>query len=192
MNPIFTISNSKNLSGYNYDEFTNRFEEICKEHLDDGRAEKFAFIVYDFLSSTHDVLNNTGVFVELDRKSGKDITIFYLDGQRSEQQRKQNRLYKNLNKVFLRLTDQNIQRIPCIVFFDFINGDVENFVYYPFREDEKFILNDLTKAISIELAKINEKSQKKGSIVKSLVSETPKIIYTEFIKLILKGLIEKD
>jgi len=190
MNPIFTVTNTNNLNGYWYDEFIIHFEKICEEHIDNKRAKKFAFIVYDFHSPTHDVLKDIGAFLDLDRLSSKDITIFYLDGQRNERPNMQNRLYKNLNKIFLLLTDQKIQSIPFIVFFDFIDGDIENFVCYPIRDHDKFILNDLTKAITAELINVNTKSEKKTSVVKSLMDETPKIIYTEFIKLMLKGIIE--
>jgi hypothetical protein len=190
MNPIFTVSNTNNLNGYYYDAFINQFEEICQEHLENGRAKKFAFIVYDFHSITHRVLQDIGAFVDLDRLSGKDITIFYLDGQHNTERNTQSKLYKNLNRIFLSLTGQIIETIPFIVFFDFVNGDIENFMCYPIRENEKFILNDLTKAISTELDKVNKEPEKKPSIVKSLISETPKIFYTEFIKLILKGIFE--
>lgn len=190
MNPIFTISNRNNINGYWYDEFTSQFEKICEEHIDTDRAKKFAFIVYDFHSETQQVLQDIGAFVELDRLSGKNITIFYLDGQLNKKVNTQNKLYENINQVFLLLTGQNIQRIPFIVFFDFIDGDIENFVCYTVRDDYKFILNDLTKAISTELHTINDKSEEKTSVFGSLIKETPKIIYTEFIKLILKGIIE--
>lgn len=190
MNPIFTVSNTNNINGYWYDEFTSQFEKICEEHIDTDRAKKFAFIVYDFHSETHQVLQDIGAFVELDRLSGKNITIFYLDGQRNKEVNTQNKLYENMNEIFLSLTDQNIQRIPFIVFFDFIDGDIENFVCYSVRDNDKFILNDLVKAISAELSTINNKSEEKTSVFGSLIKETPKILYTEFIKLILKGIIE--
>ena len=78
MNPIFTGDNNNGLRGYWYDQFLNEFDNICMEHLASGRAKTFAFIVYDFHSITHQVLNNLGIFVELDRLSANDITIFYL------------------------------------------------------------------------------------------------------------------
>ncbi|WP_269235606.1 hypothetical protein [Flavobacterium flavigenum] len=190
MNPIFTVSNTNNINGYWYDEFTSQFEKICEEHIDTDRAKKFAFIVYDFHSETHQILQDIGAFVELDRLSGKNITIFYLDGQRNKEVNTQNKLYENMNEIFLSLTDQNIQRIPFIVFFDFIDGDIENFVCYSVRDNDKFILNDLVKAISAELSTINNKSEEKTSVFGSLIKETPKILYTEFIKLIVKGIIE--
>ena len=189
MNPIFTISNTNNLNGYWYDEFTNEFKKICEEHIENGRAKKFAFIVYDFHSSTHTVLQDIGAFVELDRLSDKDITIFYLDGQLNRQEKTQNQLYSNLNKIFLSLTNQRIQTIPFIVFFDFFDGDIENLVCHPIRDNNKFILNDLTKAISKELPKEKIELEKNTSTIKSLIKETPKILYAEFIKLVFKDIL---
>lgn len=190
MNPIFTISNTNNLNGYSYDEFTSQFEKICEDHINTGRAKKFAFIVYDFHSETQQVLKDIGAFVELDRLSGKNITIFYLDGQLNNKVNKQNKLYKNLNQTFLSLTGESIEKIPFIVFFDFIDGEIENFVCYSVRDDYKFILHDLGKAISTELNTINDKSEEKTSVFGSLIKETPKILYTEFIKLVIKDIIE--
>ncbi len=191
MNPIFTTSNAKGLNGYWYDEFVNQFDNICKEHLADKRARKFAFIIFDFHSATHSVLQTQGVFTDLDRLSGKDITIFYLDGQLNEHRNTQNRLFKNLNDLVTGLAEQSIQSIPFILFFDFNKGDVDNFKFYPIRDSEQFILNDLTIAVNKELQSLPKESKKgETSTVLNLIIETPKIVYTEFIKLVLNGIFE--
>jgi len=191
MNPIFTTSNDRGLNGYWYDEFVEQFDNICKEHLATKRAKKFAFIIYDFHSPTHSVLQNQGVFTDLDRLSGKDITIFYLDGQLNEQRNTQSRLFRNLNQIVTGLANHKIRSIPFILFFDFIDGDIKNFQCYSIRDNEKFILNDLTNAISTELQSLpKEKPNKETSVVFTLIKETPKIVYTEFIKLVLNGIFE--
>jgi hypothetical protein len=195
MNPIFTAANEDNLKGYSYKEFVNQFDNICKEHLETGRAQAFAFIVYDFNSATHEVLKSHGVFTELDRLSGKEITVFYLDGQLKQQRIIQNRLYRNFNSILLKLTNQGIQSIPFIVFFDFTDGNLTNFKRYSIRDDEKFILHDLSKAINEKLKHI-KRSQKIGlvaSLKKSLgkmIRRTPAIVYVEFIKLLFKDIVE--
>lgn len=188
MNPVFTISNDNGLIGYWYDEFVNQFDQICLKHLEEKRAKRFAFIIFDFHSETHSTLQNQGVFTELDRLSAKDITIFYLDGQLRKQRITQKRLFQNLNSVVTELASLSIDSIPFILFFDFNEGEIENFKYYPIRDSKKFILNDLTKAVLEELPRENKKKQ--GSI--DFIKETPKIIYTEFIKLILKDIFELD
>lgn len=191
MNPIFTTSNDKGLNGYWYDEFVKQFDKICEEQLADKRAKKFAFIIFDFHSPTHSALKNQGVFTDLDRLSGKDITIFYLDGQLNEQRNRQNNLFQNLNSIVTGLANQSIESIPFILFFDFIDGDVENFKCYPIRDSENFILKDLTTAVSKELSSLPKETQKKEtSTVINLIKETPKIVYTEFIKLVLNGIFE--
>jgi len=194
MNPIFTVENEYDLNGYWYDEFVSRFDDICQEHLETGRAKKFAFIVYDFDSPTHEVLQNRGVFTELDRLSGKDMTIFYLDGQfKGDRSNKQNRLFRNFNNTFIELTGQNIRGIPFVVFFDFKDGEVTNFNSYRIRNNEKFILNDLVKSLTKELnpdasAKYKKKEFFFLSIFKKTIEETPKLLYSEFIKLLIKDI----
>lgn len=191
MNPIFTSENERNLKGYWYDEFISHFDSICREHLNTGRAKKFAFILYDFHSPTHEVLQNHGVFTELDRLSGKNITVFYLDGQLGKNRNSQTRLFRNMNEVLLDLTGEQIRSIPFMVFFDFKDDDISNLKCYTIREDEKFILNDLTIAVEKELKSIEgESTNEKSSIISGLLKETPKILYTEFIKLIFKGIFE--
>lgn len=191
MNPIFTSNNERNLKGYWYDEFVSHFDSICKEHLSTRRAKKFAFIVYDFHSPTHEVLQNHGVFTELDRLSGKDITVFYLDGQLGRNRNNQTRLFRNMNQVLLDLTGEQIRTIPFVVFFDFMDDDVTKLKCYTIREDEKFILNDLTKSVELELKSLQEESPKKNSTIMSgLLKETPKILYTEFIKAIFKDIFQ--
>jgi hypothetical protein len=191
MNPIFTINNEKGLNGYLYDEFVHQFDAICNDHLATGRAKKFAFIIYDFHSTTHEVLQNHGVFTELDRLSGKDITVFYLDGQIGRNRNNQTQLFRNLNEIILELTGEQIRNIPFIVFFEFENDDVSNLKCYPIRNDERFILRDLTKSIELELKPLQvAKAEKKPSVIISLLKETPKIVYTEFIKLIFKDIFE--
>lgn len=197
MNPIFTIENKHNINGYRYDTFIEHFDSICQEHLETGRAKKFAFIVYDFHSPTHEVLQNNGVFTELDRLSGKNITIFYLDGQLNRKRNNQNKLYNNFNRILIELAGQNIHNIPFIVFFDFKDGDVVKFRCYEIRNNENFILNDLSFSITKELNKVTtEKTKKKASFLSSIfkktINDTPKILYTEFIKFLLKGIYETN
>lgn len=191
MNPIFTVSNEKGMNGYWYDTFVQQFDNICKMHLSDKRAKKFAFIIFDFQSSTHFALQKQGVFSDLDRLSGKDISIFYLDGQLNEKQNKQNKLFQNLNEIVTGLSNQSIKSIPFILFFDFFEGDVVNFKCYPIRDNVEFILNDLTVAISKELEALQEVIlKKKKNTFNNFFNETPKIVYTEFVKLALKGIFE--
>ncbi|MBE0684610.1 MAG: hypothetical protein IH585_01285 [Anaerolineaceae bacterium] len=78
MVPIFEQGSGRGI-GHSADSFLNRFQEIAIEHIESGRAKSLGFIFYDF----HDrdfkkILRNQGVFAQLDRLSGRDLSIFYL------------------------------------------------------------------------------------------------------------------
>ena len=47
MFPIFEQGKGQGI-GFSFDRFLKRFISICKEHLENGRAKSFAFILYDF------------------------------------------------------------------------------------------------------------------------------------------------
>ena len=47
MFPIFQQGKGQGI-GFSFDRFLKRFISICKEHLENGRAKSFAFILYDF------------------------------------------------------------------------------------------------------------------------------------------------
>ena len=65
--------------GHTLEKFSDRFEEICKDHLRQGRACAFGFIFYNFDDREFKrVLRDEGVFTKLDRLSGSDLSIFYL------------------------------------------------------------------------------------------------------------------
>lgn len=190
MNPIFTKTNENNLKGYLYDEFISEFDTICQDHLDTERAKKFAFILYDFNSATHKALEDRAVFTELDRISGKRITIFYLDAKPDKSRgSSQNMIFENFNDILLKLTDRHIRNIPFIIFFDYKKNDVSNFKSYSIRDDDKFILNDLSASLTLEL-KNDERKIKLviSSLLKNIIEETPKILYSEFIKQLFKGI----
>lgn len=98
--------------GHSLDSFLKRFDEICKEHLKEGRAKAFAFIFYDFKDNAlRRILKDQRVFAELDRLSGRDLTVFYLHAGEREAVNK-------FNTEFL--TKLNIAQkatLPCVVFF---------------------------------------------------------------------------
>src|SRR6266699_5117226 len=76
MIPIYEQDSGKGI-GYGLDSFLKRFEHICQEHVEAGRAKAFAFIFYDFNDQgLRTVLKDQGVFAQLDRLSGKNLSIF--------------------------------------------------------------------------------------------------------------------
>lgn len=111
MIPIFEQGSGKGI-GHSAASFTKRFEELCHQHLREGRARAFAFIFYDFGDAAfRAVLKDQGVFAELDRLSGKDLSVFHLHSARRK-------AVERFNSTFLeKLGIAGDVRLPCLVFF---------------------------------------------------------------------------
>ncbi|NIK02188.1 hypothetical protein ACCP99_13525 [Xanthomonas sp. NCPPB 3443] len=120
MIPIFE-QGSGNGIGHGLQSFLRRFDEICVEHLAKGRAKSFAFIFYDFTDQAiREVLKNQGVFAQLDRLSGKELSVFYLHAGTKA-------AVDAFNAHFfdaLGIKDQ--ATLPCVVFFRLQEGAVED------------------------------------------------------------------
>jgi len=111
MIPIYEQDDGRGI-GHNLDSFMERFEDICRQHLTDGRAKVFAFIFYDFTDeSLRHILRDQGAFAKLDRLSGNNLSIFYLHtGTRHAIER--------FNEEFLtKLEIEDYAIPPCVVFF---------------------------------------------------------------------------
>jgi hypothetical protein len=98
--------------GHSLDTFIDRFDQICKEHAETRRTKAFAFIFYDFQNQAmRRILKDEGVFAQLDRLSGKELSIFYLHSGTAH-------AVKQFNEAFtkqLELTEEVSP--PCVVFF---------------------------------------------------------------------------
>jgi len=118
MIPIYEQDPGKGI-GYSSESFSQRFDELCQEHLTHGRARAFAFIFYDFLERDfRRVLKDEGVFAQLDRLSGSDLSVFYLhSGSRNAVERFNTEFLLRLN-----LTERVM--LPCVVFFKLKNKQV--------------------------------------------------------------------
>ena len=111
MIPIFEQGPGKGI-GHNVDSFCRRFDEICREHLKARRAKAFAFIFYDFLDQDlKKLLKDQGVFSQLDRLAGDNLSIFFLhSGAR--------RTIEAFDQEFLaRLGVAETVKLPAVVFF---------------------------------------------------------------------------
>lgn len=106
---------------HSLDSFLARFESLCQEHLSEGRSRAFAFIFYDFCDEgLRNILRDQGVFTQLDRLTGSDLSVFYLhSGRRGAVAR--------FNAEFMgRLgVDRNVS-LPCVVFFRPKEGRIED------------------------------------------------------------------
>lgn len=111
MIPIFEQGDGRGI-GLGLESFEARFKDICKEHEREGRAKAFAFVFYDFTDAAiRKILKDKGVFVQLDRLSGKDLSIFYMhSGTR--------RAITEFNERFLtKIGISESVSLPCVVFF---------------------------------------------------------------------------
>jgi hypothetical protein len=111
MIPIYEQGGGRGI-GYQLGPFLRRFDAICREHQKMGRANAFAFIFYDFGNvGIKKILKDEGVFANLDRLSGQNLSIFYLHtGTRHA--------VDQFNATFLkRLQVADTAEPPCVVFF---------------------------------------------------------------------------
>jgi len=120
MNPIYEKGTGEGV-GHSLKTFLRRFNDICDDHVNSGRATAFAFIFYDFCdSSLQTILRDQGVFAQLDRLAGKKLTIFYLHtGSKHAVTR--------FNREFLKKLDiERDVRPPCVVFFKIADETVHD------------------------------------------------------------------
>jgi hypothetical protein len=120
MIPIYEQGDGRGI-GLTVAEFKNRFENICSEHIQAGRAKTFAIIFYDFNDvSLRKILKDRGVFTKLDRLAGATVSIFYLHSAR-------HKTVDAFNRTFLsQLGVQENVEPPCVVFFKLSNDQIEH------------------------------------------------------------------
>lgn len=120
MIPIYEQSSGNGI-GYVLPSFLRRFDEICAQHLAEGRTKSFAFIFYDFTDQAlRKILKTQGAFAQLDRLAGKQLSIFYLHA------RKQAAIEAFNTHFFGVLGIEDQATLPCVVFFRVHEGSIEN------------------------------------------------------------------
>lgn len=120
MIPIYEQGNGNGI-GHRLSSFLRRFDEICSEHLAKGRAKSFAFIFYGFTDQAiHEILDNQGVFAQLDRLSGKELSVFYLHAGTKA-------TVEAFNAHFFSVLGIEGQaKLPFVVFFRVHEGAIED------------------------------------------------------------------
>lgn len=120
MIPIYEQGSGKGI-GHNLSSFLSRFDEICAQHLAKGRAKSFALIIYDFTDQgIRKILKDQGVFTQLDRLSGNELSIFYLHSRR-------NTTIDTFNAHCLNaLGIEGRAMLPCVVFFRVDEGAIKD------------------------------------------------------------------
>lgn len=111
MIPIYEQGHGKGI-GYGLDSFLDRFDAICRDHIESKRAKAFAFIFYDFQDEAiRRILKDEGVFAQLDRLAGTNLSIFYLHTA------KRKGVVTKFNSDFLSKLHVGDAAPPCVVFF---------------------------------------------------------------------------
>jgi hypothetical protein len=122
MIPIYERGSARGI-GHNFKSFSQRFDTICQQHVADGRAQAFAFIFYDFTDNAlSTILRDQGAFAQLDRLSGKELSIFYLHSGTRHTVRAFNLEFLSA----LGVSDETT--LPCVVFFRVDQENVKDIV----------------------------------------------------------------
>lgn len=117
MVPIYEQGDGKGI-GHSLDSFADRFNEICKEHIEAARAATFAFIFYDLADgSLKTILRDQGIFTKLDRLSRDRLSLFYLHNPSNQRNA---RLFNRKFQDRLGISPSG----PCVVFFRFSAGEI--------------------------------------------------------------------
>lgn len=110
MIPIFEQGAGKGI-GHGVESFLTRFQEIAFEHIKNGRAKSLAFIFYNFNDREFKrILKDQGVFAQLDRLSGDNLSVFYLHSGTD-------RILESFNTTLMdALGVSEKAKAPCVVF----------------------------------------------------------------------------
>jgi hypothetical protein len=120
MIPIYEQGTGRGI-GLNFDTFLERFGQICQEHLHSNRAKAFAFIFYDFTDrELKTLLRDQGVFTQLDRLAGSDLSVFFLHSANRA------KTVTKFNSSFLSTLGVENALLPCVVFFKLKNDQIED------------------------------------------------------------------
>lgn len=124
--------------GYSYREFSERFDDICRQHLREGRAKAFAFIFYDFNSPLRRTLKDENIYRKLDRLAGHDLSIFFLNAPTSKA------TTSRFTHEFARALGLGADlALPCIVFFRVADGKAKDIEVGELRDHSEIAFNEL-------------------------------------------------
>jgi hypothetical protein len=139
MFPIFEQGHGKGI-GLDKISFQRRFIELCDQKS--GREKSFGLILYDFEDTNlRKVLKNQGVFAKLDRLSGDNLTLFYLDSGRKKS-------VDNFNSALLgELGIHGNILLPSVIFFKIKNKKVFDIITVLLNDDN--ILHSFQELYSV-------------------------------------------
>jgi hypothetical protein len=185
MMPVFEQGKGQGI-GHTYNHFLNHFLKICNDHIENDRAKSFAFILYDF----HDehirtILKKQGVFAELDRLSGKELSVFYLNSEEQD-------LFESFNKIFLGSFEvEDKFKKPFVLFFKIYDNEVDDVEIFELEQsDLTFAFKELYDIIKQYIARSVESRKQfksKSSKVGALFSSVKKIALGKFIEILIEN-----
>jgi hypothetical protein len=202
---ISILLNSTN-QGFSFQNFYNKFIEICEEHRNENRALAFAFILYDFENpQIAKVLNDTDYWLSLNEVSGKYLTVFSLHYKPKVRYRRSfdrygtnvmhhmtmgstfNNPSEDTNLLIRNYFGEDIQvKYPSVIFFQIQNNQVVD--YEMIQLDEKNIegafieLNYYIQEAVETLKQITEENYKNRKEIFDLVSSNVKSLRSSIVR----------
>ncbi len=80
---------------FDAESFEKYIIETTKMHKEQGRALAFAFIIYDFDNHTiNQILKKEDYWSSLDKISGKNLSVFYINSQNEYYKKRQNEIFQ--------------------------------------------------------------------------------------------------
>lgn len=165
--------------GHSLDSFYTRFIQICEESKKNNIRKIFAFLLYDYNDTNiKKLLKDKGAFVRLDRLTGKNLDVFYLDHSDKN-------VFKSFNEIFLIPFDiQEKIKFPVIIFFDVFSSEVENINFVEFDQSNfTTVFNDIYKIFEEKTSSEAEFYTKKPKFTKGvkILSNIGEKIFLSFI-----------
>lgn len=180
MIPIYEQGGGQGI-GHGLQSFLERFEAICQEHKKSKRAKAFAFIFYDFVDQDlRRILKNQGVFAQLDRLSGNNLSIFYLHTGTAHS------IHEFNSKFLTALQLEDKAKPPCVVFFKLGAEGFEDIAVAQLNDAD--LVHGFRELYEVVERYINTDKEKAGSGVKSLrwIKSALRFISTEAFRAALR------
>ena len=188
MIPIFEQGQGQGI-GHTFDSFLNKFINICEQHLESGRAQAFAFIFYDFGDEhVKNILKTKGGFARLDRLSGRELSVFYLDSDNK-------RLFGDFNEIFLGAFNiRHRSSLPFVLFFKVADREVTDIEIVELEQSNlMFAFEELYTTIESYINNNEEQENLKTNKLTQFVNQVKRISVDKLIKWVVdKGLRHAD
>ena len=182
MIPIFEQGSGRGI-GHSVETFLERFQEIAISHMDDRRAKSLAFVFYDYRDTEFkQILQDLGVFAQLDRLSGRNLSVFYLHSGSDETLRAFN------STLMEALGVAEIAVTPCVVF---CKATPEGFKDISVaRLDNPDLIHGFGEIYAILEAYSNDRAETPESKYIDWLKGSIKFISTEALKALVRQLLK--